>query len=276
MDENNMSQKKLRQEKLKRLGIVLCIFLGLGIIGNVVQHLAGLSGEPAPEETAETTEAPTEPRAMAEKLQVPTDGLRDLKIDWVAGTVTVAAAPVETIEIQETEARKKLDYVIRDGELLIRYSKDSMQSLLGIHSKNGKDLVVLVPESWDLDILRLQSGSAAVTLKELDLKDLEYDGVAGGLDAEDCRLGRADLRTVSGNLRLSGSLDSLSCQGVSGSLALILPEDLGFALELEGVSAELDTDFPVTEQEDGFRFGDGSCPIHVKGISGGLSIRKAG
>lgn len=283
-------------EKLKRIGMVLCIFLVLGLVGNLVQYMTGLGSKPEEQETVvETTEEPTEPKIWAEPVEVPAEEIQKLKIEWVAGAVTVETGDVDQIQFRETEARKELSYTVRDGELLIRYSKDSFQSLLGIHSKKGKELSVILPETWQGTELDLEIVNADTVVKNLQVGLLEHDSMDGDLSIENCRADQVTVQTVSGGILYTGAVRTLSCESVSGSCRieavnrperitmkgvpgaadLVLPEDAGFTAQLDGVETELNTDFEVTCQENTCTAGDGSCAVTFDGISGGISIRKA-
>ena len=280
----------------KRLAVALCVLLGIGVLGNLVYFLRGGDAAAAAQsgETVAVETEPAEPKEWAEPIEIPADGISRLRIDWVVGNVTLETGDIDQIRICETQSKKELEHVERDGELLIRYSDDTFTSMLKMHSKNGKDLTVTVPASWEGQKLELQVVSANVTIRDLRIRDMDYDGVSGKLNAENCQLGQVSMQTVSGNVSVSGTVEELECEsvsadcslfltnvpreisleGVSGSLLLTLPENAGFTAELDGVTNELKSDFALQKQDDRYVAGDGSCEIEIEGISGQAEILK--
>lgn len=286
----------MKSEKLRRVGIILLIFLGLGVVGNLVQYLAHLDDAPSTgEETAAVTEEPTEPLEWGEVLSFAPEAVQDLKIEWVAGSVTLRTGDVDQIQVQETEAKKKLDYTEHEDSLLLRYSRDSMSSLLGIHSKRGKQLIVTLPRDWEGRHLELQVAAADVTLAGIKAETVDFDGMSGFVKFEDCEVRQVSAQSVSGDIQFAGTVEEIACQGVSakcsvraenvparitvegvsGGLQVVLPAQAGFTLEAEGLSTGLNTDFEGTETDGKFVAGDGSCQIQLSGISADVQVSKA-
>lgn len=102
------------------------------------------------------------------------------------------------------------------------------------------------------------------------------------------------LTTVSGDLSYSGTLDELSCDGVSakcsvellsparqieldcvsGDLILTLAEDMGFTASIDSLSGNISTEFDTATRGERHIYGDGSCNIEADTVSGDIIIKK--
>ena len=132
-------------------------------------------------------------------------------------------------------------------------------------------------------------------VRDLSLEDLEFQGVSGKFDLENCKIGELSMETVSGKVTMNGQVREVECEsvsanceleltnvpreismeGVSGSLELTLPAEAGFTVKMDGLSKNLDTDFAVTARDGKFIAGDGRCRIEIEGISGNARIYQA-
>ena len=244
-------------------------------------------------DSPEAAAAPTIAPAGEDALRFPEDQLRQLKIEWAAGSIVLVPGDAETIEISESEGKYPMQVRQKDGKLTISYCEDSL--LKGFSASIGKkDLTVCLPRDLALDSLEIETASATVRINDLTVREVEIDTASGECVLENCALEKLDLDTASGDLRFSGTLEALECDAASGSvyavlkntpsridmdaasgnLDLTLPEDAGFTVKIDGMSSNFTSDFATTTQNGRHLCGDGRCQIQMDAMSGDVIIRK--
>ena len=228
------------------------------------------------------------------------DSVRNLKVDWVSGTIRVEPADVKTITFSESEPqdrRYQLRWELKEHTLKISFCDDSLTDWprFSINANLEKNLTVLVPRDFALDSLEVDSASATLEVKDLTIRDVEVDSASGECHFDDCTVEQLDVDTASGDIRFQGSLDVLDCEGasasiyavldnvpsrisvdtMSGDLDLTLPENAGYTFKLDAMSSEFRSDFETTLKNGQHISGDGRCSIDVNAMSGDVTIRKA-
>lgn len=242
----------------------------------------------APVETA--PDAPLADRILFDPKQV-----RNLEIDWAAGSVTIAPSNDDRITISETTVdtpEEALAYTLHGDTLRIRYYEKKTNPSFNL--KRSKDLTILVPRDFALNGLSIDTASADLSVTDMTIGQAEVDGASGRCRFENCQLGSLSVDTVSGDVFVSGTATELdvdsvsaainaqltnvpseiSADTVSGSLELTLPENTGFIMELETLSGNFRSDFDTTKNGSVYRSGDGRCEIEVDSVSGGVTICK--
>ena len=226
------------------------------------------------------------------------DAIRNLDIEWVAGTITIS--PQEGIyELIATEnngnEKYQMVYAVNGDTLKIRFCEDSIKfSSIGINSTMSKDLHIAVPADWNCDELSIDAAASNVTINDLKIKDMEFDGASGQLGFYGCNVFNLDIDTVSGNVEFDGTLENLdfdaasacfygtihNCptqllmDSLSGKLNLSLPSDCGFTLHKDSLSGSFSSDFEIVIQGDARVHGDGKCKIDISGLAGEVIINK--
>lgn len=270
---------------------VVQVDLGQTAAGNATQEAIL---ETAPATIPQTTPA-TAPSSPADGIAIDPSQVQNLEIDWPAGSVIIAPSDGNQIIISETPVdrpEEQLAYSLRGGTLRILYhAKKTVPNFNHFHSK---DLTILVPQDFALNLLDLDTASADLSISNMAMKDADVDGASGRSRFENCRLGSLSVDTVSGDVFISGQVTELdvdstsssiqaeltnvpreiSADTTSGSLELTLPKDAGFTLELETISGNFRSDFDTTKNGSIYRCGDGRCEIEVDSVSGGVTIRK--
>ena len=226
--------------------------------------------------------------------EVPAAGISEIKIEWVAGNVTVQSGDVEVIRFSETRGDKPMAYKVDGDELVIQFMEGKWTDIVGRPLRTKKDLTVTVPRDWAGKELSIEAVEADVQVTDLKLDELDFDGVSGHFDGENCQIREMDMDTVSGNIRYSGSLEeldvdsvsadctldlttvplSVEMDGVSGSLDMTLPGEAGLTVRLKSASGKLTTDFEGTRSGKVFTSGVGACKVTVSGVSGDVRIHK--
>ena len=224
--------------------------------------------------------------------------IREIKIDWISGSVTVEPGDVQEITFLESgNGTDKYEMVWKQSgdELVIQYSKDSSIAGFGLHFGDGsKDLTVTVPRGWVCDSLELDTASTDLTVHDMIIREMEIDSASGTAKFENCTVSSLDVDTASGDVTFSGSLNELDFEAasasftgvlenvpnlikmdsMSGGLTLTLPEDAGFTVSLDAMSSDFSSDFPTVKKNKSYVCGDGHCKIDVDAMSGDVSILK--
>ena len=224
--------------------------------------------------------------------------IREIKIEWISGSVTVEPGDVQEITFLESgNGTDKYEMVWKQSgdELVIQYSKDSSIAGFGLHFGDGsKDLTVTVPRGWVCDSLELDTASAGLTVRDMIIREMEIDSASGTAKFENCTVSSLDVDTASGDVTFTGSLseldfeaasasftgvlenvpDQVNMDSMSGGLTLTLPEDAGFTVSLDAMSSDFSSDFPIVKKNKSYVCGDGHCKIDVSAMSGDVSILK--
>lgn len=224
--------------------------------------------------------------------------IREIKIEWISGSVTVEPGDVQEITFLESgNGTDKYEMVWKQSgdELVIQYSKDSSIAGFGLHFGDGsKDLTVTVPRGWVCDSLELDTASTDLTVRNMIIREMEIDSASGTAKFENCTVSSLDVDTASGDVTFSGSLneldfeaasasftgvlenvpDKVKMDSMSGGLTLTLPEDAGFTVSLDAMSSDFSSDFPTVKKNKSYVCGDGHCKIDVDAMSGDVSILK--
>ncbi len=241
--------------------------------------------------------------------------IREIDLNWASGSVLVKPYSGDRLILRESEVdseAKRLRWKLENGTLTIHECKNGIT----LSGSLKKTLELLIPEeSAALDKLECDSASAAVqieglTVAELDIdtasgnvmmkncrvETLDFDAASAELHAENCSLGEFSADTASGSVTLSGSVNAVEMDTVSGSLKvetevtprkvemeavsggclLILPENAGFTIKKEGVSSKVNVEgFAVSVQDKAYVCGDGWAEFSFEGVSGDITIRAA-
>ncbi len=228
----------------------------------------------------------------AESSSFDPTGIRNVKIDWANGNVTVQSGRQEqiTYTVSGSERNEKTVHKVSGDTLTIDYSSGSFVWAGWVFSKS---LVVTVPEDWNGDELKIDTISGSVRLEGLDVEELDVESTSGGVTVSRLTAREASIETVSGTISLEGAMEDLKLSttsgsgsaeltkqtrkirtdSVSGSMRLELPKDLGYTIDFDTVSGSLNTDASVTQESKGhFRYGNGKCAISADSVSGSLSV----
>ena len=226
--------------------------------------------------------------------------IREIEIEWVAGSITLMPADVDTIQVAESDpAESKYAMVWKQSgdKLVIRFCENAKLDFnfgITINDVIYKDLTILVPMDWECDSLEVAAASATLDVRNLLIKEVDFDGASGECRFENCVINELDLDTASGDVFFTGSLKSLDCDAasasvtavfsnvpsridmdsMSGDLDITLPTDSGFTVSMSALSSNFHSDFDYSLSNSGYRHGDGSCRISMDAVSGDLYIRQ--
>jgi len=150
-------------------------------------------------------------------------GLDSIKVNWVAGEVTVRQHNGNDIQITELSQRElrdneKLRYTISGGTLEISFRDRGITR----GRMPQKRLEVLVPSNLS------QS-----------MKDLTIDSVSGSINITDIKASNLTTESVSGNLNASGAFRDIRANSVSGGITINNLEN-NTIINAETVSGRID------------------------------------
>lgn len=243
------------------------------------------------------TEAPA---AQNSEISLDAKQIREIDIEWAAGTITVEPAAVDTIQVTESEpaeAKYAMVWKQTNDKLVIRFCENTKLDFnfgITINDVISKDLTVLVPMGWECDSLKVDAASAALNVKNLAIREVDFDGASGTCSFENCVINELDLDTASGDIRFTGSLDTLDCDAasasvtavfdnipqridmdsMSGDLDITLPSSAGFTVSMDALSSDFYSDFDYFQKNGCYYYGNGDCKITLDAMSGDLYIRE--
>ena len=228
---------------------------------------------------------------------VPADRVRDIKIDWVAGTITLIpdenASDITFWDEGAEDEKHQMVWKHSGDTLSIQYEKSKVY--VGIQvTEESKNLTITVPAGWVCRSLEIDAASAEVQVVDLTLGEVDFDGASGICTFENCIVGELDVDTASGDLFYNGQLETLNVssmsancevvltkapreidlESMSGDLFLTLPEDCGFSVDMNAMSSDFSTDFETVTKNGRHVHGDGSCRIDIDAMSGDVCIYK--
>ena len=226
--------------------------------------------------------------------------IREMEIEWVLGSVLIQPTDTDEISFREEDidgCGKPMQWKIRDNKLIIQFAENIKNSLnLGLDwGDERKNLIIEVPKDWQCDSLEVTAAAASLEVKDLTIREMEFDGASGTCIFDNCTVEKLDLDTASGDVRFTGSLQQLDCDSASadillelinvprsieldtasGDLEVTLPADAGFTVTLDALSSDFRSDFDTIRRNNSYVAGNGRCRIDVDAMSGDVTVRKA-
>lgn len=225
-------------------------------------------------------------------LEFQASEIRDLHIEWAAGSITIEPGDTDVIKVREYGSGNPFVCRQSGDKLVIKF--DDIEVYFGITIEHSKDLVITVPRDWVCGTLEMDVASANVDVSNLTIQNVEFDGASGVCTFANCNVSEMDMDTASGDIRFSGSLNYLECDaasadcvlvlsnvprvidmdGASGDMDITLPEGSGFTVSMDGLSTDFTSEFDFVSRNGCYVCGDGSCRIEIDAMSGDLTIRK--
>lgn len=213
--------------------------------------------------------------AVVGEVSVNAADVRDLEIDWAAGSVRIQVADTEDITFSDTGTEScPMTYDLDGDTLRLAYSKGEVQ--IGFVSTPSKDLTVTVPKDWVCGELEINAASVDVDITDLTVTEFSLNGAAnelrffGSLDSLDCDGASNDILLVCSN-----NPDEISIDGASCSLNLEFPNDCGFRAKLDGLSYDFNSDLDYKTSAGAYCYGDEHCKIDVDGVSCDVTVTSA-
>ena len=193
------------------------------------------------------------------------DTVKNLDIDWTSGNIKFEYHDEDTVEISEKSRKslgedKKMRWWLDDDTLKIRFAKKG-SNFFSFGFNQDKELIVMLPESIDLEDVNIDSTSGDVIIPSLEVQKmtldvvsgdikLDLDGadelrmstVSGDVDAALDKVRSAKIDTTSGDVKLSApGLEKLDIDVTTGDVTAALSGKPGFTVHLDTVTGKKTT-----------------------------------
>lgn len=206
------------------------------------------------------------------------DGIRKMKIDWVAGDITILRGDTDKILLSETapeNCKYELEVTKVNNTLAVSYSAENIVVRFGV-TIPSKSLTITVPQDWDCSELEINGAALDIRLQDLSIGSLELDGASCNL-AFTGSINTVDVDGASNNLSLvcTDRVSEINVDGASCDLDLWLADGCGFRLSMDGLSCNFNSDLDYTRSGGDYRYGDAHCKIEVEGLSCDVTIAEA-
>lgn len=241
------------------LRIVLFSVLAVGLCAVLIAGIWVCSYGAASSDTLSQSEA-----AFGTEL-----GVKNVSIDWAAGSVTIRQADVDSIVVSESGYFSK-DLHSMSAKLAgdtIKIDYTTKIRLWGV-SLPSKDLVITVPMGWSFEELDIDGASLEVAITDVAIRQIDLDGASidfqysGVLKELEC-----DGASCSLHIRSTEKPERISIDGASCSLKLTVPQDCGFLVMTEGLSCDVSSTPACEKTGSDYLYGDGYTKINVSGVS---------
>ena len=147
--------------------------------------------------------------------------IKELKITYVSGNVTIEPSNGKTVDIVETANKElkddeKVQYYLDGTTLNIQFARSNTT----IPSDVIKNLTVSIPADMMLDSLEIDTVSANAQIKNIKTKEFEHDSTSGDLDATfNGTLQEAESDTTSGKINIQANIiNKLAIDTTSGDI----------------------------------------------------------
>ena len=260
-----------------------------GVEQSVKEHVAAASGNEGfrADVTYRNSDSYTAGSAAVAAADV-----RQLRINWLSGSVTIAPYDGDTVQMEETGAADPahaLRWLLEGPYLTVQYAAEGSYRDLP-----AKSLIIRVPKDMIFDRIGIDSVSANADLRDIQTKSLLFETTSGNLNAVG-QFGRTEIDSVSGQVSFHGTASDLeldttsgdasvtlteppgtfSFDGVSGDLKLWLPENCSFELEYDTVSGDVDCAFATTRAGEAWFYRSTVSPaaeLDLETVSGDMEI----
>lgn len=229
------------------------------------------------------------------------DGIQDLTINWLDGTITIESYDGAEILIQESSTtalneKSALNYNVSNGTLTIDYTCSPQVGFVFSSPSGRKDLLVRIPQqlAQGLSNLELYSADGEIYLQGLTIQDVGLSMMDGDVSIEESALSEFNFSSADGNLTVHassiGSIEmdtmdgdlvgdfsqcpqSIDFDSMDGNMELRLPESSQFLIDWDSLERQnFHSDFPGVQHDGVYIVGDGSAHFSINTMSGALTI----
>ncbi len=214
--------------------------------------------------------------AVEKEASVSAEQIRNLEIDWAAGTIRIVSSNTDEIYFQETASgqAKPMTYQVSGDTLKLSYGETGFH--LGFGGSVKKDLYITLPENLSLDSLNIDGAALSVEIILMsELGSLDLDGAANTLTYQGS-LESIDVDGASNQLtvRCQNRLNEINMDGASCRLDLTLPKSCGFTATVSGLSCGFHSSLSYIGNNNTYKYGDGHCKIDADGISCDITVNE--
>lgn len=234
------------------------------------------------------------------QYSVPADGITELSIDWLDGTIEVEVYDGSEIILQEIGSSalnesNSLMYTKEKNTLRIVSAPSQIGVFLSDTRYESKELHIYLPKNAEWNGLQIDAQDANIFINSMNfpnlkvdvvdgdlflskvkLENLSFNSVEGNLTVKDAQIEKIKADTTSGgmNASLTNSPQSILFDTLSGKAELYLPDDSEFVLQMDTISGILDSDFMGTYNGKYFTVGAGVAQFKMNTTSGSVQVLK--
>lgn len=212
---------------------------------------------------------------VSDEARVSASNIKKIKIDWVAGGISLRVGTGEDIVFSESSnrdltERQRMRYTVSEnGTLQIKYC-ENLENIFDWFSLDAnmpaKSLVMEVPASLigllaDLEIDTVSSNidlsgvygsmtdlstvSGEIRCADIESADLYLSSTSGTIICENTTASDLEIDNVSGGIRLGGEFENIDIDTVSGSVQ-IAAANVPKSIDVDGVSGRITIALPET------------------------------
>lgn len=218
---------------------------------------------------------------------VEVQNITSLDVTWISGYVCLEVWDEPEIGLSEY-GESCVSYESSGGTLYVEHDS-------AIFENSSEELTILLPRDVAENLLEeisISVTSADVMINGINARRLKISNISGYVQV-DGSFGEVVVETTSGDVSVSGSMESveltsisgyvylccdealrsLEADSTSGDVTVSLPVDLGFTLEFDSVSGSaVSSFFDVSGDSFRYTYGKGEVQIRVDTISGWLYL----
>lgn len=234
------------------------------------------------------------------RYSIPAEGITELSVDWLDGTIEVEVYDGSEIILQETSSS-----LLNESNALMYTKKNDTLEVISAPSQYGitlsgicqgsKDLHIYLPQNieWekvqidaqnsDISISRMTSSNLKVdvvdgdlSLSKVELEDLSFNSMEGNLIVKSSQIEKMDVDTTSGDINADLRIcpQSIRFDTLNGDTKLYLPADSEFTIQMDTVSGNLNSDFSGIHKDEYFTVGSGTAQFKMDTSSGSVQVHK--
>ncbi len=227
--------------------------------------------------------------------------INNIDVNWISGKIKVVDYDGDTIEFYEEgssnlDEDEKMRYLVEDGNLKIKFKKSRKFMAFSLFKSLNKTLILKVPSSIkdELNNFVVDTVSSPVEIENLKSNNVSIEVVSGKVDLKNVKSEVLNVETVSGSTNISGDIDFIDVEAVSGkvtmnlencpeeiktetvsgSINIYIPENDGFTVEYDSVSGKFKCDFEVKMSKKEAIYKNGKSDFELETVSGGININK--
>ena len=200
-----------------------------------------------------------------------------IDIDWAAGSIILHGGEPRGAEGDITVMPLKADekypitYEIDGNTLKISYTNATVGIQVG--SIPEQTLEIWVPQDWLCEELEIDGAALDLVFENVNIEWLDIDGadctvgLNGSVERLDCDGAACVLDLNCDSVPYSIDLDGVDC-----TLDLVMPENSGFLVQMDGLSCTFNSSLPYTMNGKNYVYGDQQCRIDADGVSCAIKI----
>ncbi len=200
------------------------------------------------------------------------DGISKIKIDWIAGDITVKEVEGGSIRVYESFESDDRDDIMRHktdgGSLTIKFRASGVYAV-----EHKKDLTVEIPASFDIKSIIINTVASDIVFDGGSFGDISVKTVSGGVTLSDIACRELDIDGVSCDISADFAVQprDVDIKAVSGDVELKLPREPE-DVELESASGTIRFNGAEARLKYESESGAGEGDIEVDTVSGNITV----